>query len=198
MPDPCDALLELGCGAGATLRELRKERPIGRSHGIELSPEAAEAAATVFDRVDTTSIDELDFESTFAEQRFDAILALDVLEHLVDPWRVVRSISRLLTPEGVLIVTLPNIRHKSVVADLVLRNEFRYADAGILDRTHLRFFVRRTAIELCESGGLQVTRCSHVKPLRKKKKLFSILTRGWSDDFYAQQFILTARHRPDA
>jgi len=164
------------------------------------SESAAERAAEVFDHVFVDSIDDFDFEAKFPsdsmDHKFDVILALDVLEHLVDPWRVVRSISKLLTPEGVLIVSVPNLRHKSVIKDLVFHNEFRYTDAGILDRTHLRFFVRRTAIELCESGGLVVTQCLTNKKLKKSRRLFSILTRGWSDDFYNQQFNLVAKARP--
>jgi len=202
VPERCDHLLELGCGSGAILRELKKERRVLRSQGIELFPEAAERAADVFDHVYTESLDEFDFEAHFGSgaptpsegnvEAFDVVLALDVLEHLVDPWRVVRSVSKLLKPGGVLIVTVPNIRHRSVIKDLVFRNEFRYQEAGILDRTHLRFFVRKTAIELCECGGLVVTQCGTNKKLKKSRRLFSILTHGWSDDFYNQQFNLVA------
>lgn len=200
LPADCSRVLELGCSSGATLREIQKQRAVERSEGIELFPEAAERAAQVFDRVFNESLDDFDFDARLPGERFDLILALDVLEHLVDPWNVVRAVSKRLAPSGVLIVTLPNIRHKSVVQDLVFRNEFRYQDAGILDRTHLRFFVRRTAIELCESGGLVVTECATTKKLKKTRKLLSILTRGWSDDFYSQQFILIARPpaNPDA
>jgi SAM-dependent methyltransferase len=207
LPEKCDRLLELGCSSGATLRALKKERSVLYSKGIELVPEAAERAAEFFDDVIVESIDTFDFEAHFPsksavspdrsidDEKFDVILALDVLEHLVDPWRVVRSISKLLAPRGVLVVTLPNLRHRSVVKDLVFRNEFNYVDAGILDRTHLRFFVRKTAIELCESGGLVVTRCTTNKKLKKWRRLFSVLTRGWSDDFYNPQFNLVATHR---
>ncbi len=197
LPNDCGSLLELGCGAGATLRELKNERTIGRSLGIEISAGAAERASEVFDRVLVESLDTFDFDARLnPNDDFDVILALDVLEHLVDPWRVVKAISNRLTPKGVLIVSLPNIRHKSVLKDLIFRNEFSYTEAGILDRTHLRFFVRKTAIELCECGGLVVTQCTTNKKLKKSRRLASILTRGWSDDFYNPQFNLAAVRRP--
>jgi len=196
LPEVCESVLELGCSSGATLRELKKERKVLRSLGVEFSSEAAERASEIFDRVLVESLDAFDFDERLETgEEFDLILALDVLEHLVDPWRVVRALSKRLSPRGVLIVSLPNIRHRSVIKDLVFRNEFNYADAGILDRTHLRFFVRKTAIELCECGGLVVTDCVTHKKLKKSRRLFSILTRGWSDDFYNQQFNLAARRR---
>jgi SAM-dependent methyltransferase len=185
LPEDCESVLELGCSSGATLRELKKERKVLRSLGVEVSSEAAERASEVFDRVLVESLDSFDFDERLETgEEFD-----------LDPWRVVRALSKRLSPRGVLIVSLPNIRHRSVIKDLVFRNEFNYADAGILDRTHLRFFVRKTAIELCECGGLVVTDCITNKKLKKSRRLFSILTRGWSDDFYNQQFNLAARRR---
>jgi tRNA A58 N-methylase Trm61 len=86
------------------------------------------------------------------------MLFLDVLEHLVDPWGAVEIFAAHLPPGGTIVASVPNIRHVSATKDLILHNRWTYADSGILDRTHLRFFVRQTAIELLDRPGLTVRR----------------------------------------
>jgi 2-polyprenyl-3-methyl-5-hydroxy-6-metoxy-1,4-benzoquinol methylase len=87
----------------------------------------------------------------------DVILCLDVLEHLRDPWSVADKLRTLLKPGGALIASVPNARHCKVIVPLVLRGRWDYMPAGLLDRTHLRFFTRATARELLAGAGLHVT-----------------------------------------
>ncbi|ANU07147.1 class I SAM-dependent methyltransferase [Paraurantiacibacter namhicola] len=87
---------------------------------------------------------------------FDIVTACDILEHLVDPWAMVARLHTLLKPGGVLLATIPNVRHRSVTGPLMMGDKWTYQDAGILDRTHLRFFVRETAVSLMLSSGLQL------------------------------------------
>ncbi|MFO1186414.1 MAG: methyltransferase domain-containing protein [Alphaproteobacteria bacterium] len=87
---------------------------------------------------------------------FDCILCLDVLEHLVDPWRVVGALHGQLAPGGVIVASIPNVQHHSVVRAL-MTGGWRYdPEGGLLDETHLRFFTRSTAIELMTSSGLRL------------------------------------------
>jgi len=155
-PGPCERVLEFGCGAGATLAYLKRTGLCRWTAGIELHPEAATRARGQVDLVLEGSIEQLDLP--FEPGSFDVILCLDVLEHLVDPWRVLTAVKELLAPNGVVIASIPNIRHASVVLPLLLRGRWDYADAGLLDRTHLRFFTRRTALELFVSTGYRVER----------------------------------------
>ena len=85
LPDRAERVLEIGCGSGAAMRWLRSRRDINFAYGIELMPAVAELARTAFDQVDTGSIEAMELP----ERPFDLILALDVLEHLVDPWTAV-------------------------------------------------------------------------------------------------------------
>jgi SAM-dependent methyltransferase len=151
---PCrtDRVLEVGCGAGATMRWLREHRDIEYAAGIELTSEAAESARGPFDTLITGDIETM----TSLPEGFDLILALDVLEHLVDPWSVVARLRGALKPGGVMIVSLPHVGHFSVSLPLLLRGEWTYREEGLLDRTHLRFFTQRTAIELLTGAGLVV------------------------------------------
>lgn len=86
---------------------------------------------------------------------FDAIVYGDVLEHLADPLSVVTALNHTLAPGGVVIVSVPNVAHLWVRLSLLL-GRFDYADRGILDRTHLRFFTRRTFLEFLAQAGLTV------------------------------------------
>lgn len=88
---------------------------------------------------------------------YDAILCGDVLEHLRDPARVLRAAGRELEAGGRVIVSVPNVAHLWTRLSL-LAGRFEYADRGILDRTHLRFFTKRTLWELLRAGGLRARR----------------------------------------
>ena len=154
LPARARRVLEVGCGAGATLRWLRDSGRAAHTTGIELSAEAAAVART---RVDTLLEGPLErWMPELPQEGFDLVLALDVLEHLVDPWDAARRLQGLLKPGGVLIASLPNVRNHRVVLPLLLRGRWEYRDAGIMDRTHLRFFSRHGARELLEQAGLVV------------------------------------------
>ena len=88
----------------------------------------------------------------YPEDFFDYVITADVLEHLVDPWRVVANIRPHLKDGGKVIASIPNIMHVSVMRDL-LNGRFRYQEAGILDRTHLRFFTLNEIDSLFAGAG---------------------------------------------
>ena len=90
-------------------------------------------------------------------KRFDAIVLADVLEHLVDPWQVMNLLPGLLKPRGLIIASIPNAAFLYVRL-MLLMGRFNYMDSGILDSTHLRFFTRKSSIQLIESANFDVTR----------------------------------------
>ena len=97
--------------------------------------------------------------------RFDKVLLLDVLEHLAAPERLLRAAAHLVKPTGQVIVSVPNVAHL-VVRLMLLFGYFNYADRGILDRTHLRFFTRSSIARLlAENGYSIVSRKMSVIPL---------------------------------
>ncbi len=128
---------------------------------------------------------------------FDCVVFNDVLEHTADPWAVLRKTRALLTPDAAIVVSIPNVRHVSVLVPLIAGGRWDYEDWGILDRTHLRFFTRATAVELLQSTGYTVKR---VMPLRWPDtgggglvSLAKRMLRGRFDDFLAEQYALVAR-----
>ena len=93
---------------------------------------------------------------TDAAATYDAVLMLDVLEHLVDPADVLRRVRSTLRPGGVGLVSLPNVAHWSVRKELAM-GRFRYTPSGLLDATHLRFFTLQTGTALVEGAGWEIT-----------------------------------------
>lgn len=87
---------------------------------------------------------------------FDAVICGDVLEHLSDPLPVLRGLGRYVAPGGTVIVSVPNVAHLWVRLSLLI-GRFEYEDRGILDRTHLRYFTRRTFLDLLARAGLRVS-----------------------------------------
>jgi 2-polyprenyl-3-methyl-5-hydroxy-6-metoxy-1,4-benzoquinol methylase len=147
-PDTPLRVLELGCACGATLLEIKNRYPNAELYGIELN-EGAVAIGRQFADVRPMNA-ELPLD--YPEQFFDYVITADVLEHLVDPWRVVANIRPHLKDGGNVIASIPNIMHVSVMRDL-LNGRFRYQEAGILDKTHLRFFTLTEIDSLFAGAG---------------------------------------------
>lgn len=146
-------VLELGPASGYMSRVFR-ERDC-TVVGIELDPQLAAQAAGVCERVIVGNLDDLDIETELAGERFDVIVAADVLEHLKDPLDALRRLRPLLTDEGYFVVSLPNIAHASVRLSL-LQGHFEYRDLGLMDRTHLRFFTRETVRQLFDDAEMAI------------------------------------------
>jgi SAM-dependent methyltransferase len=140
-------MLEIGAGGGNTLVYAKKNNYAKYITGIELCK--VDNSFQDSDEFDAFLIGDIEtMVLPFENNQFDVILLGDVLEHLVDPYAVIRKIKPLLSPKGVIIASLPNIRQVSVLKDIVLNGDFKYRDAGIMDRTHLRFFCKKNIIEM--------------------------------------------------
>lgn len=145
------AVLDLGFGAGHFAQRIR---PACRYlAGLELDRSAAAEGARFFDEAVTGDI----FEGivTRWKEPFDVVVAGDVLEHLPRPEELLGALRPLLKPGGILLVSLPNVANVTVRASL-LAGRFPYADRGILDRTHLRFYTRASARALLEGSGFRI------------------------------------------
>lgn len=121
---------------------------------------------------------------------YDLILFLDVLEHLLDPTATFRNLSKFLETGGQIIVSVPNVAHWSVSIPLLLQHRFDYQDAGILDRTHLRFFVEDTAIKLLNDANFIVTAGVISGIQGPRSKLLDLLSFGALRHHLAKQYIM--------
>jgi 2-polyprenyl-3-methyl-5-hydroxy-6-metoxy-1,4-benzoquinol methylase len=146
-------VLELGPATGHMSRVLR-DRDCSVV-GIEVDPEMATEAGKVCERVIVGDLDSLDLDAELGSDRFDVIVAADVLEHLKDPLSALQRLRGFLAEGGFFVISLPNIAHGSVRLAL-LEGRFPYQGVGLLDETHLRFFTRENIDKLLDEAELAV------------------------------------------
>jgi SAM-dependent methyltransferase len=151
IPLDARAILDVGCGAGALGAAFRRRNPSTRLIGIEPDATLADAARAHFDELLRLDIDTT--PPPLAEGSLDAMIFGDVLEHLRDPWAVLKRDAALLSDDGVLLACVPNLEHWSFTAR-VLAGQWRYEEKGLFDRTHLRWFTRKGMQEALEQAGL--------------------------------------------
>lgn len=183
-------VLEIGCGTGATGQEIKRLHGPGTIvAGVELFPAAAEKAHEVLDSVFTGDVEKITLP--FEKGYFDCIIYGDVLEHLIDPWRVLEMQKDLLKPGGIIIASIPNAAHYRIVR-MLKKKEWNYQDSGIMDVTHLRFFAIKNIYAMFERVGLRITTVEHIKSAsRVKRFLNTILFNSLIDDI-TEQYIVVA------
>ncbi len=152
VPLTATKILDIGCGTGRLGIGL-KQRQECHVTGIELVTDAADVAQTRLDDVIVQNVEDAGFG--FPEGQFDCIVCADIMEHLREPGDVLTKLKRWLTPDGTLIISIPNVRHHSVITSLLAGN-WTYESAGLLDNDHVRFFTRREIEKLLYRNGFQV------------------------------------------
>jgi SAM-dependent methyltransferase len=201
VPESVSIAMDIGCGEGVTSRWLKQIRPKITTVGIEIDKSVAAIAASV---VDTVLVVDLNHDLTALSAykgRVDLLLLLDVLEHLHDPWTRLMEFRSLLAPAGVVIASIPNVRNIKVLGPLLFKGEWRYASSGILDRTHLRFFTRRTVVELFAGAGYDIQKIVFTGPLQPGRIrslaggiafVANVMLAGLLKDFVAHQYVVCA------
>ena len=157
VPPTARRVLDVGCGAGGVGAALKAERDV-EVVGLEGFPDAAEQARARLDEAHCVDLDALP-ELPYPHGHFDAMVFGDVLEHLRDPFELLRRLKPLLKSDGVIVCSIPNVKHWSVLFPLLVHDRWEYQDAGLLDRTHVHFFtLEEISIMLAELGfdGLHV------------------------------------------
>ncbi|MDU4962078.1 MAG: methyltransferase domain-containing protein [Sporomusaceae bacterium] len=144
-------VLEIGCACGATLLEIKNRYPQVQLFGIEYNRHSAALAATVAE----TRVDDIEKAAAPPQADFDYIIVGDVLEHLVDPWKTLKKLGSWLKPDGHILAGIPNVMHISVIRSL-LQGNWTYQDAGLLDRTHLRFFTLKEIVAMFTAAGYRI------------------------------------------
>ncbi len=205
-PENAKRILDVGCAAGevgARLKEMNPEREVV---GVEFNPKAAENAAKLLDRVFVGDIERLDLP--YDDGYFDCIIYADVLEHLHEPEKVIMKHKRLLAPSGVMLMSIPNTRHYSLVNHLI-EGRWTYIDQGLLDRTHLRFFtlyeirrmLARCGLKSIEIKGKQIDdlyKDGASGLLRIGRWQIDNLTPEEMTEFFVFQYIIMAMPDPHA
>jgi len=152
IPAGVSRILDIGCGEGALGRVLL-EKGAAEVVGIEADPASSEAARKNLTRVFRGDVETIDFP--FVDGYFDCVVLADVLEHMRDPLSILKKVKRCLSDSGVVVVSIPNVRFMGVIGQLA-DGRWEYKDAGILDRTHLRFFTRKEMEVLFRDAGFEL------------------------------------------
>lgn len=155
IPIQSKKIVEVGCSSGALAREFKKISTENHWLGIEIDSAYAELAKEYCDRIITLDIESAP-ESFWEETKnSDCWIFGDVLEHLKDPWAILKKIRSNLSKTGSVVACIPNAQHWSLQAKLNI-GDFRYVEIGLLDKTHLRWFTRQTIIEMFDQSGFQI------------------------------------------
>ncbi len=192
-------VLDVGCGAGVTGSILKERFQVAEVWGLEMVESAARVAQGKLQKVLVGSIEDPALRKEIPRAHFDAVLFFDVLEHLVDPWAILREARQWLTADGVVLASIPNVRHFRTLFPLFFSGEFRYVESGTLDSTHLRFFTRKSVVELFERAGFEVEEISSTgRDPGSKTRMLNAITFGLFSEFFDFQYLIRARKRPDS
>lgn len=180
-------VMDVGGASGATLSLIKQHYPATKTICVDCHEQSLEIAAK---RGHVAVMCDLDRDVPEGIGESDVVLFLDVLEHLVDPWAVLKRISAKVRPGCVIVISIPNVRFFPVSAGLLFRGRWEVTDAGILDRTHLRFFTRQSAMSLLTGAGLTLETVRSNLGSGRRWSLVDSLSFGLLRDFLAIQFLL--------
>jgi 2-polyprenyl-3-methyl-5-hydroxy-6-metoxy-1,4-benzoquinol methylase len=181
------AVLELGCGAGGTGAAALAAGKAGRYVGIEMEPRAAEAARARLTEVIESDVEKVDL-SPYAGT-FEALIISEVLEHLADPWGVLRTLSACLKPGAKVFASSPNVSHWRVLRSL-LSGRFDYDESGVMDRTHLRWFTPASYRGLFEGAGIQVLSVSPLSQPAPRTRFINRVTGNRFAHIFMEQLMV--------
>ena len=154
LPDNFKTVLDVGCADGAFAKSI-KNISGAEVWGVEYMPDEAEKASSKIDKVLSGAIE--DCIDKLPNNYFDVIYFNDVLEHLADPYTVLDKMKDKLSENGITISSIPNMRYHRALKELVINKDWKYTERGTLDKTHLRFFTKKSIFRMFEEAGYNVT-----------------------------------------
>jgi 2-polyprenyl-3-methyl-5-hydroxy-6-metoxy-1,4-benzoquinol methylase len=192
IPAHARRVLDVGCHTGGFGRAV-KQQFNAEVWGVEPHAQAARVSGEHLDRVFNCLFSE---DVPIDDHYFDAIVFNDVLEHMADPWAALRLAARKLRPEGLVIVSIPNLRHIDNLVHLMRDRDFQYEPAGIRDKTHLRFFTRKSAPRIFDDTGLSVVHIEGVNEAcfqSPARRIAYFLFRRYLDDTRHINYAMVAK-----
>ncbi len=161
IPKGAKKILEGGCGEGVFAGDLKKHLN-AEVWGLELDPDSAAIAEKKIDKVLVGDLS--DTITALPEKYFDCIIFNDVLEHLVNPYEILNKLKNNLAPDGVIVCSIPNVRYWRVFKKYVFGKHWKYEDNGVMDKTHLRFFTKRSIYDMFETLNYEIVQIKGLRP----------------------------------
>lgn len=191
VPEGVKRVLDMGCAMGGYGRALKQLYPDILLTGVELNPILAQSAEPYYDKIIRCHAEKANLEGTF-----DLVNCGDILEHLADPWGMLKRINSLLQHRGYLVLSIPNVGHWSVVRDL-LKGTFQYVPSGLLCVSHLRWFTESSIRNAVEDTGfiIEILQREQIPPTPKGEQFIrKMCAAGYGDEtsLRTAKFILRA------
>lgn len=187
LPKSIKRIVELGCASGLTLLEIKKKTNIEYCVGLDINPAAISQGSSAIDKLAVFDIEASNIPDYI--HNMDAVLCLDVLEHLNSPLDALLKFKARLSENGCIVISLPNIQHYSVSFPLVFKGQWKMTDEGILDRTHLRFFTKSTILDLATEAKMAIQK---IEPQihRRRDQIINKLTFRLFEGLLSKQYVL--------
>lgn len=165
IPSHAKKILDVGCANGVLGENIRKRQPC-KVYGIEIDKNAAEEARNRLDKVFMIDIEK---EELPFDKELDLVIFADSLEHMYNPWLVVKKSKKWLSAKGTVVASIPNSSHYSLITEL-LCGKWDYLPAGLLCVSHFRFFTRQTIIDMFNEAGFHSVMITPqaIQPLSKE------------------------------
>ena len=194
IPKNCQRYLDVGSAAGLLGKALKERGENVEVYGIEINPEYAQRSEKYVDGVVCGDVEEIDVGDI--SKKFDCIIYADILEHLQDPWTTLRKHKVVLSQEGVIVLSIPNVQFIAVILSLLFGN-WNYKEVGILDKTHLRFFTKKTIKRLLHDTGFEI---QIIRPNYSDHKTLALILKSCSifgllTNYFARQFLVVAKKK---
>lgn len=167
VPDNLEKILDVGCGEGVFSKRLKEDKGVKEAWGVEFFDGAIKKAEENLEKVIPLAIE--DAIDLLPEAYFDCIFFNDVLEHLQDPYNVLKRIRSKCRNDGYIIASIPNILNFETIYQIILKQDWEYKDYGIMDRTHLRFFTAKSMHRMFTEAGYEVKKVSGINEFYGKK-----------------------------
>lgn len=190
IPPGTKRILDVGCGFGLMGKKLKDKLGAVEVVGLEMEESAAEVAKKNLDKIIAGNVE--DIKLPFGSGYFDCLVYGEVLEHLKDPWKILKEHARCLKKGGYCIASLPNISHYSIIQDL-LKDRWDYKDSGILDSTHLRFFTINGIRKMFTGAGYVIEDEKRCIRASKVKKVIGKLLGKRAMHLWTEQYVIKGR-----
>ena len=170
LPESYTRVLEIGCGEGNFRQNLKHKHEYW---GVEPAESAASKAKDKLDKVLVGIYESV--VDQIPDNYFDLVICNDVIEHMVDHEAFLRSIKSKMTTNGCLVASIPNVRFIENLAELLFQRDWRYREAGILDRTHLRFFTERSVVRSVLENGFVIDKKIGINRYKGYRAYFGLM-----------------------
>jgi 2-polyprenyl-3-methyl-5-hydroxy-6-metoxy-1,4-benzoquinol methylase len=148
-------VLEVGAGSGAITRHLVRTNNC-EVVALEINPDSIKKLEPICKSIYSSNLNDVSWpDDLAAEGKFDAVIAADVLEHVYDPWTVLKGMKSLLNEGGFIVLSLPHVGHCALLSCMI-EEDFEYREWGLMDKTHIRFFGIHNIQALYESAGMEI------------------------------------------